>query len=225
MEQPRRPPQGERTRSGRASPPGSTASPGRGGTGWSSSGLGTVWILDGLEVTIVGAIGARAAGARHARSHGVAARPRRHALRRSAPRCGALVLRLPDRPLRAASGSSWSRSRVYLLATVATAFAWSFACVRALPLLHRLRDRRRVRGDQLGDRRADPGAGPRLGRPGDQRQLLAGRGLRRRAVRRPARHPDLPRRLGLAARLRPRRAARASGSCSSAATCPRARAG
>ena len=68
---------------------------------------------------------------------------------------------------------------VYLLATVATAFAfapWYFFLFR---FLTGFGHRRRVRRDQLGDRRADPGAQPRPGRPRDQRQLL---GRRRRSA-------------------------------------------
>src|SRR5262249_53189880 len=43
---------------------------------------------------------------------------------------------------------------------------------RALPRAHRRGHRRRVRGHQLGHRRADPSARARLGRPGDQRKLV-----------------------------------------------------
>ena len=46
---------------------------------------------------------------------------------------------------------------------------WSFV---GLPLPRRRRHRRRVRRDQLGDRRADPGACPRSRRACDQRQLV-----------------------------------------------------
>ena len=67
---------------------------------------------------------------------------------------------------------------LYLLATVATAFS-STALFLRLPLPHRRRHRRRVRGDQLGHRRADPGPAARPDRPDDQRLLLARRGGRR----------------------------------------------
>ena len=85
-------------------------------------GLGTVWILDGLEVTIVGAIGARCHREGRARHREGPGRPRRHHLRRSA------------RPsVRSSSATSTDRLgrkklflitlAVYLVATVATAFA------------------------------------------------------------------------------------------------------
>ena len=144
-------------------------------------GLGTVWILDGLEVTIVGSI------ARRLTEEGQRARPRREPdrhrgrvlCRRRLRRCA--LLRPAHRPLRPqeavpghprASTSSRRRDRLLLRALV----------LLRRPLLHRRRDRRRVRGDQLGDRRADPGPGARPGRPDHQRQLL---GRRRRRVRSP----------------------------------------
>ena len=65
-------------------------------------GLGTVWILDGLEVTIVGALGARLSASRAA-AWGISTSAGRGlgggALRRRRVRRGALVLRLSDRPL------------------------------------------------------------------------------------------------------------------------------
>src|SRR6185312_14582286 len=73
-------------------------------------GLGTVWILDGLEVTMVGLIASRLTEKGSGLWHG---------------------------------------------------------------------HRRRVRGDQLRDRRADPGPQPRPGRHHDQRQLLGRLGDRR----------------------------------------------
>ncbi len=80
-----------------------------------------------------------------------------------------------------------------------------------LPLPHRSRHRRRVRSDQLGDRRADPGAGARPRRSDHQRLLLGRRrvrlgrrdpaarqgpavGERRLAARVPARRRDRTRR-------------------------------
>ena len=71
---------------------------------------------------------------------------------------------------------------LYLVATVATAFAfapWYFFLCR---FFTGVRHRRRVRGDQLRDRRADPGPQPRPGRPRDQRQLLGRGGDRRRSA-------------------------------------------
>ncbi len=75
-------------------------------------------------------------------------------------------------------------------------------------LLHRCRHRRRVRGDQLGDRRADPGARARARRPDHQRVVLARRGLRRARRAAAAGHGDLPRGPRLAARVRDRRGLR-----------------
>ena len=70
---------------------------------------------------------------------------------------------------------------LYLVATVATAFAvrrlYFFICRFFTGAGHR----RRVRRDQLRDRRADPGARARPGRPDHQRLLLARR--RRGALR------------------------------------------
>ena len=83
--------------------------------------------------------------------------------------------------------SSWSRS----------ASTWSRRCDRlhrsfasfcGLPVLHRPRHRRRVRGDQLGHRRADPRARARLGRPRDQRLFWLGAAFGAALSRRPARH-------------------------------------
>ena len=150
--------------------------------------LGIAWVLDGLEVTIVGSLGS------------VLERP--DTLGLSAAQIGwagslyvagavvgALVFgRLADR---------LGRKRLFLVtlavymgATVATAFSTGFAFFALLPLPHRHRHRRRVRGHQLGHRRADPGARARPRQPGDQRQLLDRRGARRAAepgAARPAR--------------------------------------
>ena len=76
------------------------------------------------------------------------------------------------------------------------------------PLLHRRRHRRRVRGDQLGDRRADPGARARARGPDHQRLVLArrgGRGARRSGA---AGHQHLRPRRRLAAGVPDRRGAR-----------------
>ena len=113
---------------------------------------------------------------------------------------------------------------IYLCATVATAFSGSFLFF-GLPLLHRRGHRRRVLGDQLRDRRADPRARARRRRPHDQRLVLARHGRRRAALDRPARHVALRGRRRLAAGLRARRVPGPRRSCSCAATSRRARAG
>ncbi len=164
-------------------------------------GLGTVWILDGLEVTIVGSIGQRLTEkgsglVLDASQIGTAA-----AFYVAGACVGALFFgQLTDR---------FGRKKlflltlgVYIVATIATAFSFSPLVLLRRALLHRRRHRRRVRGDQLGDRRADPGPGARPGRPDDQRQLLARRRRRRPRLDRPARHGALRRRRRLAARLR-----------------------
>ena len=122
-------------------------------------GLGTVWILDGLEVTIVGSIAPRlpSRAAASTWTQRTSARPR-HLCRRRVRR-GA-VLRPAHRPLRpqeavhayARRSTCWRRWRPRFVRTVV---------VLPVPLPHRNRHRRRVRGDQLGHRRADPGPQPR----------------------------------------------------------------
>ena len=96
--------------------------------------------------------------------------------------------------------------------------------VRVLPLPHRLRHRRRVRGDQLGDRRAHPGAPARPGGPRDQRHLLDRRGDGRRSQHRPS-IPGSSAPNGAGASPSAWAASSPSPSCWCGATCPRARAG
>jgi hypothetical protein len=74
-----------------------------------------------------------------------------------------------------------------------------------VPVPHRGRDRRRVRGHQLGHRRADPGPAAGPGRPDHQRLVLARHHVRGRSRPVPARHRPVPRRPRLAAGLRARR--------------------
>ena len=112
---------------------------------------------------------------------------------------------------------------IYILATVATAFAEP--CSSSSALLHRSGHRRRVRSDQLGDRRADPGPHARPCRPDHQRLLLARFAaggavaaifLLDTDIFRPTSAGDW--------RSASARCSR-SRSCSSCGTCPRARAG
>ena len=187
-------------------------------------GLGTVWVLDGLEVTIVGAIAPRLteAGSGIAMSSadvGFAA-----ALYVAGACAGALLFgQLTDRhgrkklfmvtlgPLHRRDGRDRLRVRALVLLR--------------LPVPDRNGHRRRVRRDQLRHRRADPRAQPRPRRHRDQRQLL-GRGRRGRPRRaRAARHGDPPPRRRLAPGLRGRRDPRPRHPRSCAATSRRARAG
>ena len=82
-------------------------------------------------------------------------------------------------------------------------------------LHHRHGHRRRVRGDQLGDRRADPQEPSRARRRVDQRQLLAGRDRRLAAGRADAQHEHLPDESRLAAVVRARRGDRPGGAARS----------
>ena len=145
-------------------------------------GLGTVWILDGLEVTIVGSIAGRLTekGQRHLHHREPDRRRGRRLRRGRLPRRP--VLRLPDRPARSQeavhghAGGLPGRHRAHRVLDEPDV-------VLRLPLLHRCRHRRRVRRHQLRDRRADPGAGARPGRPHHQRLVLARHRVRRRRCR------------------------------------------
>ncbi len=171
-------------------------------------GLGTVWILDGLEVTIVGSIAARLTE----KDSGLALTDSQVLTRgldlRGGRVRGRAVLRPAHRPAgpqeavprhaRPVPGGD-DRHRVRGLGAVLLHRA----------LLHRRRHRRRVRGHQLGDRRTDPRTRARARGPHHQRVVLA-RGRRRRArLAASARHEHLRARHRLAAGLRDRRRARA----------------
>ena len=136
-------------------------------------GLGTVWILDGLEVTIVGFLAPTlvepGSGIELSEWHiSLAA-----AIYVAGACFGALFFgQLTDR---------FGRKRLFLITLPSTS-------PRPSPRPSRRRrgssswpgsspapDRRRVRGDQLGDRRADPRASPWQGGPDHQRLLLARR--------------------------------------------------
>ena len=167
-------------------------------------GLGAVWILDGLEVTIVGTIASRltekGSGIELTDTQvGSAA-----AIYVAGACLGALFFgHLADR---------FGRKKLFMITLRCT---WCdgrdgllrlLPVLRGLPLLHRRRHRRRVRGDQLGDRRADPRPRARHRRPDHQRLVLARHRVRRRCSSlRAARREPVRRRLRLAARLRARR--------------------
>ena len=79
----------------------------------------------------------------------------------------------------ARKSSSSSRCAIYLVGSGLAGLSPGIWFLLRLPLRRRSRHRRRVRGDQLGDRRADPGEVPRPRRHRDQRHLLGRRGARR----------------------------------------------
>ena len=109
---------------------------------------------------------------------------------------------------------------LYLVATVADRVLVERVELLPLPLPRRRGHRRRVLGDQLGDRRADPGARARLGRPRDQRLVVARHRGRRAALDRLPRPEHLPDRPRLAARRSGSARSSASASCSRGALLP-----
>ena len=91
-------------------------------TGGSLIGLGTVWILDGLEVTMVGSVASRLTE----KGSGITSPPARSARRRPSTWRARASARCSSASSLTGSGarsSSRSRSGVYIVATVATAFA------------------------------------------------------------------------------------------------------
>ena len=140
-----------------------------------------------------------------ARDQRVRGRRRRHVLHPR--RCGrGARVRLPDRPARPQEAVP-RQPRAVPGRDGPDRPDVERGVVLGLPLPDRPRHRRRVRRDQLRDRRADPRAGARLGRPGDQRLVLARGRVRRRALRRAAGHEPVRPRPRLAARVLPRRGA------------------
>mgnify|MGYP003693658899 CR=1 FL=1 len=110
--------------------------------------LGITWILDGLEVTLAGAV----APARSRKARGcISPMPRSGS--RAAPisraPCWARCSSAGSPTGSGASGCSSSRSRVYLVATAATALVVESVELRAVPLPHRRRHRRRIHRDQF----------------------------------------------------------------------------
>ena len=157
--------------------PGSTGCLGAGSTGSSSSALGITWILDGLEVTLVGSLSGainesptlRLSGGQigaSASAYLIGARRRR------------AVLRLADRPARAQEavhhhGAGLPRRHDRLRPGV------EFLVVRVVPHDHRRRHRRRIRGGECDDPGTDSRAAARLHRSRHQRQFLDRRGAGR----------------------------------------------
>ncbi len=144
-------------------------------------GLGTVWILDGLEVTIVGNISAQISkpGQRDRHHAGADHRARRGDVRGRRLR-GCPVLRLADRPVRPQEALHDHAGRLPGRHRADRAVLRALV-VLPVPVPHRVRHRRRVRGHQLGHRRADPQPAPRPHRHHHQRHLL-GRCRGRRAA-------------------------------------------
>ncbi len=169
--------------------------------------LGITWVLDGLEVTLAGCGLGRAHRQPGAALHRGAGRRlgERLSRRRGA---GGAGLRLACRPLRTPPAVLRHARRLHRRDR-GDRVRQRLLDLRAVPLPDRRGNRWRVRGDQLGDPGADPGALSRPHRPGDQRQLLA------RRARGCDRHdgPARPERTGARRRLargvRDRRGARA----------------
>ena len=154
--------------------------------------LGITWILDGLEVTLAGAL-----------SGALKQSPTLHfpismsGFANSAYLAGAVL---------GALGFGWLTDRIgrkklffitlalYLAATAATALSWTSRAT-AVSISHRRRHRRRIHRDQFDDPGTGAGALSRLDRPRHQRQFLDRRGARRNRRDRAARSaligPDL----------------------------------
>ncbi len=165
--------------------------------------LGITWILDGLEVTLAGAL-----------SGALKESPTLHfsnfdvGFSNSAYLAGAVL---------GALGFGWLTDRIgrkklffitlalYLTATAATALSWNVGKLRAVSVSDRCRHRRRIYRDQFDDPGTGAGALSRLDRSRDQRQFLDRRRDRRDQRDRAARsRRDRPR-SRLAARLSHRR--------------------
>ena len=141
--------------------------------------LGFVWILDGLEVTIVGSIGPTLQKASlHLSSFQVGLIG---AFYVAGAVTGALIFGLPDRPL-GPQEALHDHARALPPCDGRDGVLVERVVVLPLPLPRRRGDRRRVLGDQQRDRRADPGARARLGRPRDQRLVVARHRGRRAAL-------------------------------------------
>ena len=143
--------------------------------------LGITWVLDGLEVTIVGSIGPMLQDKRTlaltAQDIGTVASLLRR--RRGGRRAG---VRLADRPVRAAADLQHHAGALYRR-RAGHRLLLEFLALRGVPRADRPGHRRRICRDQFGDRRADPGPAARPDRPDRQRQLLGRRGGRRRRPR------------------------------------------
>ena len=138
--------------------------------------LGITWILDGLEVTLAGALPAElkepaALGLSNAQV-GLAGSCYLAGAVLGAFFFGWLTDRLGRKKLFTITLA------VYLLATAATGSVLGCLELRSVPFSHRRRHRRRIHCHQFDNPGAYPGAVPRLDRPTHQRQFLGRRGAR-----------------------------------------------
>ena len=116
--------------------------------------LGITWIIDGLEVTMIGAVSAVLQEPESLHFTGT-----QIGLLGTAYLAGAVLGALVFGYLTDRLGRKKLFTvtlGLYLVAAFLTAFSWDFCELRRLPLPHRRGDRRRILGDQLGHRRADP---------------------------------------------------------------------
>ena len=186
--------------------------------------LGASWAIDGLEVTLKGRGQRGAAGPALAR----ALEHRRSASRRPSYLLGAVVGALFCGHLTDRYGRArlfFITMGIYLARHAADRVLVGFREPVRVSRGHGLRHRRRVCGDQLGDRRADSRARARPREPHHQRQLLArrGRGIGRDGGA--ARSRGISRSTSAGASAS-RSARRSASSCSSrGASFPKARAG
>ena len=173
--------------------------------------LGITWILDGLEVTLAGALSGALKESPTLQFSNFDRRSRQQRLsrRRRARRARLRLAHRPHRPQEAvlhharALSHRDRRDRAVVECRE----------LRAVSLSHRRRHRRRIHRDQFDDPGTGAGALSRLDRSRHQRQLLDRRGDRRGRRHRAARsRVDRPR-SRLAARLSHRRRASASSCC------------
>ena len=158
--------------------------------------LGITWILDGLEVTLAGAI-----------APALKESPQLHFSNADVGLASSIYL------VGAVAGAlffGWLTDRlgrkrlffitlaVYLVATAATALSWNLCELRAVSLLHRRRHRRRIHRHQLDHSGAGTRALSRLDRSRHQRQLLDRRRARCGGIVRAARSRSAGAGLGMA---------------------------
>ena len=137
-------------------------------------GLGTVWILDGLEVTIVGSI----AGAISAKGSGIDISSAAGGGLGGIDVCGGSVLRraavrATHRHVRT-QAAVHDHTRCLPRGDDGNRVRLDPVVLPRVPVRDRHGHRWRVQRDQLGDRRADPGGSSRTDRYSHQRHLLGG---------------------------------------------------